>query len=170
MPLKNPKELPKIPKTRKKKAQAALEAIPEKKDDKLEYNCSSFFYFDETTNSQKFIFRIETIAEFTSFAYEVAIDQIIEGREFYFVLMGLKARPNMVPKVQPAITDLPFDGLVGEYTIHIVKQDGAINSATYKINLFTKQIEILEEFQPKKKNNRMFCSFSVYEELFSFSK
>jgi hypothetical protein len=169
VPLKNPKELPKIPKTRKKKAQAAIEAIPEKKEDKLEYYCNAFFHYDQTSMTQKFVFRIETVSEFTSFAYEVSIDQIVEGREFYFVLMGLKAKPNMVPKVQPAITDIPFDDLVGEYTIHVVKQDGAINSAVYKINLFTKEISIVEEFQPKKENNRMFCAFNVDESLFTFS-
>ncbi len=169
MPLKNPKELPKIPKTRKKKAQAAIEAIPEKKEDKPEYNCGAFFSFDKTSNSQKIVFRVETVAEFTSFAYEVSIDQIIDGRELYFVLMGLKAKPNMVPKVQPAFTNLSFDDLVGEYTVHIVKQDGAINSAVFKINFYTREISIVEEFQPKKKNNRMFCSFSVEDSLFSFA-
>ncbi len=169
MPLKNPTELPKIPKTRKKKADAAINAVPDKKPDKHEYKCGAFFYYDKSDKVQKCVFRIETVAEFTNFAYEIAVDTLQEKRDFYFVLMGLKARPNMIPDVEPAITDLAMMNLVGEYTVNIVKQDGAINSAVFKFNLFKKEIELVKEFHPDKKNNRFFCTFEVAENLFTFA-
>lgn len=170
MPLKNPKDLPKIPKTRKKKADAAINAIPEKKPDKHEYNCRTFFYFDKSNQKQQCVFRIETVSEFTNFAYEVAVDTVQEKRDFYFVLMGLKAKPNMIPEVEPAITDIALHDLVGEYTVNVVKQDGAINSAVFKFNLFKKEIVLIKEFQPDKKNNRFFCKFEVADELFTFAE
>ncbi|MBN1301763.1 MAG: hypothetical protein JW995_11165 [Melioribacteraceae bacterium] len=169
MPLKNPDEIPKIPKTRKKKAGAAIEAIPEKKPDKLEYKCRAFFRYDKALREQKFVFRIETIAEFTSFAYEIAVDDLREKREFFFVLMGLKAKPNIIPLVQSAYTDLEYKDLVGEYKVNVVKQDGAINSAVFKFNLFSKEIILVDQFIPKKKNNRLFCEFGTAEELYAFS-
>lgn len=169
MPLKKPKDLPKLPKTRKKKAHAAIDAIPEKKPDKIEYKVSTFFHYDKTKKKQFVIIRIETVAEFTSFAYEVSIGELKEKRDYFIVLMGLKAKTNMVPGVQPARTDLLLEDLVGEYTFHIVKQDGAINSAVFNFNPFKKEIKLVEEFLPEKKNNRHFCKFSIAEDLFSFS-
>ena len=170
MPLKNPKDLPKIPKTRKKKAFNAIEAIPDPKPDKHEYNCKAFYHFDESSQNQLCVFRIETVAEFTSFVYEVAVDIVQEKREFYLVLMGLKAKANAIPGVEPAITDITFRDLVGEYQINIVKQDGAINSAVYKFNPFKKEILLVKEYKPKKKNNRLFCKFNIAEELFTFQE
>jgi hypothetical protein len=169
MPLKKPTELPKIPKTRKKKAYSAIEAIPEPKPDKLEYICRAYFHYDKLYKKQEYILSVETIAEFTSFAYEVSVDVVREKREIYLVLMGLTAKTNIVPEIKPAVTEVKFDDLIGEYTVNVVKQDGAINSCKINFNLFLKEIKILQTFKPKKKNNRHFCDFVVDEEKFSFA-
>lgn len=168
MPLKKPKDIPKIPKTRKKKAHSAIEAIPEPKPDKLEYICRAYFKYDRLHRKQLYVLSIETIAEFTSFAYEVSVDVVRDKHEIYLVLMGLTAKTNIVPEIKPAITEVEFDDLVGDYTINVVKQDGAINSCDMHFNLFLKEIKINKVFQPKKKNNRHFCDFYVDEEKFSF--
>lgn len=168
MPLKKPKDLPKIPKSRQKKVENALAAIPEPKEDKLEYKCKAFYDYDNTSKKQFVVFAIETTAEFTSFVYEVSLDVIKDKREILIVLLGLKALTNMAPNVQPARTEIPFEDLVGDYTVKVVKQDGAINAADYSINLFKKEIKLLNEYKPKKKNNRLFCKFEVDEEAFSF--
>ncbi len=170
MPLKKPKDLPKIPKSRQKKAENALAAIPEKKEDKLEYVCKAYYDFDSTTKAQYSVFAIETVAEFTSFAYEVSLEVLKEKREIVIVLMGLKALTNMAPKVQPARTEIPFEDFVGEYTVKVVKQDGAINAADFSFNIFKKEIKLLKEYKPKKKNNRFFCKFEVDEEAFRFGE
>ncbi|GJQ64272.1 MAG: hypothetical protein SCALA702_33250 [Melioribacteraceae bacterium] len=170
MPLKRPDELPKIPKTRKKKMEAAIEAIPEKKPDKLEYVCKAFFQYDEVSKTQNYIFAIETVTEFVSFAYEVTVEIMHKKREIYFVLMGLKALTNMAPQVQPARTDIAFEDLIGDYTVYVVKQDGSINAGKYHIDIYNKEIKLLETFLPEKENNRHFCDFKVAEEEFSFGK
>lgn len=170
MPLKKPKDLPKIPKARQKKAENALAAIPEPKEDKIEYICKLYFDYDSTTKTNYSVIAIETIAEFISFAYEVSLEAIKDKREILIVLMGLKALTNMAPNVQPARTEIPLEDLVGEYAVKVVKQDGAINAADFNINLFKKEIKLLKEYKPEKKNNRLFCKFEVAEDEFRFGE
>ncbi len=168
MSLKKPKSIPKIPKTRKKKAYTALTAIPTKKPDKIEYLCKAFYKYDDMARKQYCVFAIETIVEFTSFSYEVSIDVIQEKNVINFVLMGLKAKTNVVPLVQPARTELRFQDLVGDYIVNVVKQDGAINTGEFHFNIYKKEIVLIKQYKPKKKNNRLFCQFEVAEEEFSF--
>lgn len=168
MPLRKLKGVPKIPKTRKKKAHSALTAIPLKKPDNLEYICSAYFKWDEKIKKQFYAFSLETVVEFTSFAYEISIDTIREKNILYFVLTGLKAKTNVVPQIAPARTEILFEDLIGDYTINVVKQDGAINAAEYHFNIFKKEISLIKEFKPKKKNNRLFCKFNVADDQFSF--
>lgn len=168
MPLRKPTDIPKIPKTRKKKAHTALEAIPTKKPDKLEYICKVFFKYDHKIRKQFYAFVIETVVEFTSFTYEIAVEVLREKNVLNFIVLGLKAKMDAVPKVQPARKELLFEDLIGNYTINIVKQDGTINSADLKFNIFKKQIDLIKEYKPKKKNNRVFCKFEIAYDEFSF--
>ena len=168
MPLRSLKDIPKIPKTRKKKAHTALEAVPAKKPDKLEYVCKAFYKYEEKVKKQYYVFAIETVVEFTSFAYEVTVEVIKEKNVLNFILMGLKAKTNVVPQIMPARTELFFEDLIGDYTINVVKQDGAINTGEYHFNIFKKEILLNNQYKPKKKNNRLFCKFEVSEEEFSF--
>ncbi len=170
MSLKKPKSIPKIPKTRKKKAHTALAAIPTKKPDKIEYLCKAFYKYDDIAGKQYCVFAVETIVEFTSFSYEVSVDVIKEKNIFNFVLMGLKAKTNVVPLVQPARTELCFQDLVGDYVVNVVKQDGAVNTGEFHFNSYKKEILLTKQYKPKKKNNRLFCQFEVAEEEFTFSE
>lgn len=168
MSLRSLKGIPKIPKTRQKKAVNALEAIPAKKPDKIEYVCKVFYNYDPTSKKQLYTFAIETVAEFTSFLYEVSVEAVKEKNTITFFLMGLRALTNMAPKIQPARSEVSFEDLIGEYTINLVKQDGAINQAKYSFNIFLKEIKLLESVKPPKKNNRWFARFEVSEEEFTF--
>lgn len=168
MPLRKPKDIPKIPKTRKKNAQSALEAIPSKKPDKQEFTCKIYFKYDPKIKKQFIAFLIETVVEFTAFAYEVSVDIIREKNVINLIIMGLKAKMDTVPQIMPAQSENLFEDLFGNYTINIVKQDGAINSAEIKVNLINKSINIIKKYLPKKKNNRQFCEFVVDEDKFTF--
>ena len=169
MPLKNPKEMPKIPKTRQKKAENAIKAIPEKKPDKIEYYCRFYFSYDKLLKKDFTSIKLETTAEFTNFSYELNVEILQEKRDIYFVIMGLSAKMNAVPQIEPATKITNLEELVGDYTINVVKQDGCINSARVNINRFSKEIKLNEEFLPEKENNRLFCKFNVANDLFSFS-
>lgn len=168
MPLRKPKNIPKIPKTRKKKPHAALSAIPLKKPDKLEYICKAYYKYDSMIKKQFCVFAVETVVEFTSFAYEVSVEVIKEKNVIDLILMGLKAQTNVVPQIQPARTEVLFEDLIGDYTVNVVKQDGAINTGEYHFNIYKKEILLSKQYKPKKKNNRLFCTFQVAEDEFSF--
>ena len=73
-------------------------------------------------------------------------------------------------KVQPANAEIDFEELFGEYTVNIIKQDGSINSVIVNFNIFKKEIVIVKEFLPEKKNNSKFCTFEVDENKFTYSK
>jgi hypothetical protein len=168
MPLKKPKDYPKLPKTRKKNIETAKLAIPQKKEDKIEYKCLIFFKYDSIKNKEYCTIRIQTIAEFTSFAYEISVASMITKDIIDISLLGLHAKINYLPRVENANTDLDFENLYGEYTVNIIKQDGSINSAVLDFNIFKREIKLLKTFIPEKKNNRLFCEFEVSQKDFSF--
>lgn len=168
MPLRKPTDIPKIPKTRKKKPHAALEAIPTKKPDKLEYYCKAFFKYDQKTNKQNEILAIETAVEFTSFAYEISVEVIKERNVINLIVMGLRAKMDSVPQIMPARKEILFEDLIGDYTVNVVKQDGAINTGEFHFNIYNKEITLTKQYKPKKKNNRLFCEFRVANEEFTF--
>ncbi len=168
MSLRKVKGIPKIPKTRKKKPQAIIKSVPLKKSDKLEFICKVYFKYDYKLKKQFVAFLIETNIEFTNFTYEITVELLIEKNVLYFVITGLVARMDVVPQIARASKELLLDNLTGNFIVNVVKQDGAINSAEFHFNVFNKEIRIIREFIPKKKNNRYFCKFEVAEEKFAF--
>jgi hypothetical protein len=166
--LKKPKDYPKLPKTRKKNIEAAKLAIPQKKEDKIEYKCMAFFKFDNIKNKEYCTIRIQTIAEFTSFAYEISVASMITKDVIDVSILGLHAKINYLPRIENANTDLDFENLYGEYTVNIIKQDGSINSAVLDFNIFKREIKLIKTFIPEKKNNRHFCEFEISQKDFSF--
>lgn len=168
MPLRKLNDIPKIPKTRKKKVYSALTAIPLKKPDKLEYICKVYFKYDPKLKKQFCAFMLETSVEFTNFTYEISVETIQEKNKIYFIITGLKAKMDVIPQIQPAKKELLFDVLTGDYEINVVKQDGTINTAEFHFNIYKKEIILNKEYKPKKKNNRFFCKFEVAKEEFSF--
>lgn len=168
MSLKKPADIPRLPKTRSKNPDAARKAIPQKKEDKVEYICSAAFIYDTMFKKQYYRLRLETLAEFTSFAYEISVDWHVEKNVIDITIMGLQTKMNYLPKIEHAKADVLLENLFGEYTVNVIKQDGCINSAVYDFNIFKKQIELKNKFMPPKKNNRLFCEFEVAGESFSF--
>ncbi|MEG8946969.1 hypothetical protein [Rosettibacter firmus] len=168
MSLRKLKNIPKIPKTRKKKPATIIASIPLKKPDKLEFYCRAYFKYDPKLKKQFTAFLIETSIEFTNFFYEVSAELVQEKNVLYIVITGLVARMDKVPEVSPARKEILLDVLSGIYTINVVKQDGAINSAEFDFDIINKKIQLIKEFIPKKKNNRFFCKFEVAKENFTF--
>jgi hypothetical protein len=168
MPLRKPTSIPKIPKTRKKKPHACFDSIPVKKPDKIEYTCKAFFKYNELQKKQLHVLAIETVVEFTAFAYEVSVEVIQDKNVINLIIMGLRAKMDAIPQIMPARKEVYFEDLFGDYIINIYKQDGAINTADYHFNIYKKEILLKNQYKPKKKNNRLFCEFKVAKEEFSF--
>lgn len=169
MALKKPKEVPKLPKAREKTIDKLKKAIPKKKKEEIEFNCRIFFHYDKKTKKQKYRFQLETLKVFSALNYKISTQYRKEKNEIDISILGLTAQNDYLTKVQPATAEIDFEDLFGEYTLNIIKQDGSINSAVLNFNIFKKEISLVKEFLPPKKNNGKFCTFEVDNSLHSFS-
>lgn len=170
MALKKPKEVPKIPKAREKSIDKLKKTTPSHKKKEIEFNCKIFFFKEPGKGKQKYRFEIETIKMFSFLNYKITAQARKEKKTIDISLLGLTALNDYLAKVQPATVDIDFDDLFGEYTVNIIKQDGSINSAVVNFNIFKKEIELVKEFLPEKKNNSKFCTFEIDKANFTFSK
>jgi hypothetical protein len=170
MALKKPKDVPKLPKAREKSIDKLKKSTPAKKKTEVEFNCKIYFHKDGSNGKQKYRFEIETIKIFSFLNYKLTAQARKEKKVIDISLLGLTAMNDYVAKVQPANVEIDFEELFGEYTINILKQDGSVNSALVKFNIFKKEIVILKEILPEKKNNSKFCTFEINKENFTYSK
>lgn len=169
MALKKPKEVPKIPKAREKTIDKLKKAIPKKKKEEIEFNCKIYFHYDSVSKKQKYRFQLQTLKIFSALNYKISTQSRKEKNEIDISILGLTAQNDYLVQAQPASAEIDLEDLFGEFTLNIIKQDGSINSAVLKFNIFKKEIELLKEFLPPKKNNGKFCSFEIDNSLFSFS-
>jgi len=170
MPLKNPIDVPKIPKTRKKTTETLKNAIPSDKKGSVEYICKAYFNFDKVLGRQTCNIAVETVKEFTVLNYVISTDVKKTKNVIDVSILGLNTKQSYYTSVAPARAELFFEELFGKHTVNIIKQDGSINSAVFDFNIYKKEIKLVEEFLPKKKNNKKFCSFTVSEEDFTFNE
>lgn len=169
MALKKPKDVPKIPKSREKTIDKLKKAIPKKKKEEIEFNCRIYFFYDSVTKKQKYRFQLETLKVFSALNYKISTQFRKEKNEIDVSILGLKAQNDYLVQAQPATAEIDFEDLFGEYTVNILKQDGSINSLILNFNIYKKEIEIVKEFLPPKKNNGKFCTFEIDKSLFTFS-
>ncbi len=169
MALKKPKDIPKIPKAREKSIDKLKKAIPKKKKEEIEFNCKIYFHYDSISKKQKYRFHLETLKVFSSLNYKITTQYRKEKNEIDISILWLNALNDYLTKVQPASAEIDFEDLFGEYTVNIIKQDGSINSAIVNFNVYKKDIQIVKEFLPQKKNNGRFCTFELDRTHNSFS-
>ena len=170
MALKKQTDIPVIPKAREKNIDKLKKVTPAKKKSEIEFNCKIYFHSDGNKGLQKYRFEIETTKMFSFLNYKITAQARKIKKTIDISLLGLTAMNDYLAKVQPAVVKLDFEDLFGEYTINILKQDGSINSALVNFNVFKKEIELVSEFLPEKKNNSKFCTFEIDKESFTYSK
>ncbi|HAB52023.1 MAG: hypothetical protein A2315_08350 [Ignavibacteria bacterium RIFOXYB2_FULL_35_12] len=168
MPLKKPKTVPKIAKARKVTIDKLKEAVPNKRESEIEYNCKIAFKFNPVKKVQQYLFALETEKLFSSMKYGITTESKKDKKVIDISILGLTPSQAYLIEPGPAKSEVFFEDLYGEYTVNIIKKDGSINSAIVDFNLFKKDIKLLKEFLPPKKNNRKFCTFSVDQRNFAF--
>jgi len=169
LPLRKPDDKSDAPKPRAKKPAAAQDKIAVKKKDKIEYICKASFRYDDVSKKQLYVLSLETVVQFSSFAYEVSLSYTKERNVINISLLGIKTKSNMVPEASSAKTEIFFEELYGEHIVNVIKQDGSINTGVYDFNVYKKEIILVKKFVPEKKNNRLFCDFQIAGGPFTFS-
>lgn len=168
MALKKPKDVTQIARARVKSIDKMKDSTPKEKKGALEYICNVYFYFNPYSNIQQYCFSVETIKLFSSLNYELTLKAEKNKKEIDISILGLKAKQIYFTESGPAKGNVCFEDIFGKHIVNIIKPDGTINSAVFNFNIFKKELVLLKEFIPAKKNNRKFCNFKVANSYFTF--
>jgi len=170
MPLRRQEGVPKIPKTRKKTIDKMKSTTPVKTEDVVEYRAMVYYHYDKVQKRQFYVLTITTVKEFVYLNYEISVD-VRKVRDVIDVsLLGLNTRQSYYVQPGPARVDLYFEDLYGKHSFNVIKQDGSINSFTVDFNIYKKEMLVVDESMPDKKNNRLFCTFRLAPELNTFEE
>jgi hypothetical protein len=157
-------------KPRKRSVEKAKKEFPaEQNEDRIEYYVDAFFSYDKNERVGKCAFRVRTERRFSSLEYGVSVEVEREKNVVDLGLFGLTTKQSYAVKPAPAESIVEIEETIGAVTVNAIKPDGAINSAEYEFNPYTKKVRLVKEFLPEKKNNRLFCRFGVADELNAFA-
>jgi hypothetical protein len=141
---------------------------PAKEHEGVEYVVKTYFLYDERQKKQFYVISISTVKEFATLHYEISVAVQKRKNEIDISLLGLNTRQTYYFETNNAYCDLYFENLFGKQTISLIKHDGSINQFIVEYNIFKKDIRLIESTIPKQKNNRIFSTFMVVPELFTF--
>ncbi|OQY72510.1 MAG: hypothetical protein B6D45_09055 [Ignavibacteriales bacterium UTCHB3] len=143
---------------------------PVKTGDVIEYRAMVYYHYDEIKKKQFYVLTITTVKEFVFLNYLISVDVRKIKNVIDISLLGLNTQQSYYVQPGPARVDLYFEDLYGEHTFNVIKQDGSINSFTVDFNIYKKDIAVVGETIPEKKNNRHFCTFRLAPELNTFEE
>ncbi|HXG38918.1 MAG TPA: hypothetical protein VNL36_09150 [Bacteroidota bacterium] len=107
-----------------------------------EYLLRIYPHLDERTNENSIVLAIETLEIFTSFRYEILLEDKREGNTIELKIVGLHAPAMLMPGKGPARGSRSYTGLKGRYAIRINKMDKEINE--FQVEFTSKKIKILD--------------------------
>jgi hypothetical protein len=76
---------------------------------------------------------LRTTKEFSSFRYEIIVEDLIEGNTIYLKIHGLKAPQVGLPATGPAVYRAEYPRLRGQYSLVVTKLDREENAFTIVI-------------------------------------
>lgn len=111
-----------------------------KKAKEPEYVLRIFHHLDERTNKKAIVFAIETLKVFTSFKYEVLLEDKRSRNEIILKILGLHAPAMLMPAKGPAVGQREYVDLKGTYHVRINKMGKELNE--FLVEISPKQIKI----------------------------
>jgi hypothetical protein len=90
--------------------------------------------YDETLKKAGTSFLIETVKQFSSFSYEVVVEETLEEKRLTWALHGLRAPELLMPSFGGAQFKKVYFDLKGTLTFILKKIDGEINEFSLKIS------------------------------------
>lgn len=90
-------------------------------------------------------FVVQTTKVFVSFRYDILLSASVDGRTITIAIRGLHAPELLMPGSGPAIGIEQLTGLVGHYTLNVVKQDKTVNS--YDVEIGESDVTVLRSPQ-----------------------
>jgi hypothetical protein len=96
-----------------------------KKNSAVEYHLAIRMVLDEATRKHGLIFLLETIKQFGNFNYEIAVDEVFDGKTLFWTLHGLKAPELSMPSSGSAQFRKVHYDLPGRFHFVLRKTDGS---------------------------------------------
>jgi hypothetical protein len=90
--------------------------------------------YDETLKKAGTLFLIETVKQFSSFSYEVVVEETREEKQLTWALHGLRAPELLMPSFGGAQFKKVYFDLKGIQTFILKKIDGEVNEFKLKIS------------------------------------
>ncbi len=99
----------------------------------VEYRLLITHKIKEREKRKVILFALRTTKEFSSFRYEIIVEDLIEGNTIYLKIHGLKAPQVGLPATGPAVYRAEYPRLRGEYSVVVTKLDREENAFTVVI-------------------------------------
>ena len=106
-----------------------------------DYTLNIFHYYDEKTKRNVVVFLIQTTKIFTSFRYEILLEDKLAGYDINLKITGLHIPELLMPQVGPAQGRRDYADLEGTYRVIATKQDKTINEFSVDISPSTINIK-----------------------------
>lgn len=98
-----------------------------KKTVEPEYSLNIFRVKDERLKKKRLVLLVRTIKEFTSFRYEILLQDRLHDNKIELRILGLHAPELLMPGTGPALARREYDDLRGSYELTVTKLDGESN-------------------------------------------
>ena len=108
----------------------------------IEYRLLIMPIFKEREQKHVTLFAIRTINEFNSFRYEISLDAILKDHIIRLTIGGLKAPQMNLPGTGPAVKEMEFENLKGDYEIIISKHGKDENK--FSVDISNKQVVLIK--------------------------
>jgi hypothetical protein len=121
--------------------------MPRKKRRPIEYRIFILPTFGEPPGRAGIVIRLETVAEFANFSYEIAVDELVIGNKIIWNIRGLRSPEISLPASGPAVFSKSYENVRGEVELTIKKRDGTEN--VFALEIDGDEISVLRS--PKQK-------------------
>jgi hypothetical protein len=115
---------------------------PRQKKDGPEYRLLITPEFNEREQRYKTLFVLETVQMFSTFRYELSVQEMNEGKKIHFKIIGLNAPQLTLPAAGHAQFSREYDNLRGVYEVSIEGLDGTLD--TFSVKITPEKIKLLK--------------------------
>lgn len=108
----------------------------------IEYRLLISRSYSEASRKLGIVFRLETVKEFSSFNYAIAVEEQLTGNTIIWKIHGLRSPAISLPATGPATFVKKYEDLKGSYLFTITKLDGAEN--TFTLDIFEQKVSVVK--------------------------
>jgi hypothetical protein len=117
--------------------------------------------FNEREQKHKTLFLLETTQQFSSFRYDLSVEEQIEGKQLHYSILGLKTPLLSLPSSGRAQYTREYGDLLGTYEVKVTGLDGSTSS--FAVRIAPERVTLI------KKPSKGFIEVSVDKALWSFT-